>query len=103
MRACAKSSYCRSPKSGSGKAGLRGDGGANNPHGCKGKPDNGTNHDNVMIDSYEHPKADQGNSKTYGLRKLRHAATPEIDETTGEAPPRGGAFFGGLARRRRGE
>ncbi|HEY7158085.1 MAG TPA: hypothetical protein VH575_29295, partial [Gemmataceae bacterium] len=57
-------------------------GGANNPHGCKGKPeDEEINRDNVTVDSprdYSH-EASTGNSVSYAVRRLsrqRPAGSP---------------------------
>jgi len=47
-------------------------GGANNPHGCKGKPEGEEiNVDNIHVDLPERPT---GNSAAAGLRKLQKAA-----------------------------
>jgi hypothetical protein len=57
----------------------KGPGGANNPNGCKGKPEEeeaeaerAINRDNVMVDSPPvAQKAVQGNSQTYAMNRLR--------------------------------
>ncbi len=53
-------------------------GGNNNPHGCVGKPNDGTTFNNVQVDS----TAPVGNSRDAALRRLRKDR-PDLHESAG--------------------
>lgn len=66
---------------------VGGPGGNNNPYGQEGKPGDGINTDNIMVDSHS-GEPEHGTSRTYALRRLRtHRPDLHADVLAGAITP----------------